>query len=240
MGNIRRPNAATLLPGALAAVPSRMQYSSRPYDFGVGQENDRCRGHRRLAILRLGPRATQPLHSTCGRYVIVESGAIHNLAELHREREAAGHRFRSTPDTKMLLFLCAADGDAMRPRLRAMLAFVILDRLAKRAFGTRAIFDIKTPHCARLGGGVPLPSHMETLLATGTVSRAPASQGRAGLWLLGSLAESPLPALLIRWSRAEAHITVNVWTASPTGVNRQKGRRNLAIVVLQSIGAPTR
>lgn len=238
MGNIRRPNAVTLLPGALAAELSRMQYSG-PYDFGVGQENDRCLGQRRLAILQLGPRATQPLHSSCGRYVIVDSGAIHNLAELRREREAAGDRFRSTPDTKMLLFLCAAYGDAMRPRLRAMLAFVIWDRLAKRAFGARALYGIKTPHCAKLGGGVPLASHMETLLATGTVSRAADPQGRAGLWLLGSLAESPLPALLIRWSRAESHISVNVWTASPSGVNRQKGRRNLAMVVLQSIGAPT-
>lgn len=198
-----------------------------------------CLGYRRLSIIDLSPRATQPMHSSCGRCVVVDSGEIYNLAELRREREAAGDRIRTTSDTAVLLSMCAADGETMLSKLRSMFAFVIWDRLAKRAFVARAPYGIKTLNYARLGGGVPLASQIKTLLATATVSRAADPQGRVGLWLLGSVSESALPASLARWSRVEFRISVNVWTARPSGVSGPKGRRNWARVVLQAIGAPT-
>lgn len=156
---------------------------------GIWQEPGVWLGHRRLAILDLDVRSNQPMHSVCGRYVIVFNGEIYNFRALRGELAATGVQFRTTSDTEVLLALFAAHGPAMLPRLRGMFAFVIWDRVARRAFAARDPYGIKPLYWTQTADGVLLASQVRALLATGQVSHAPCARGQAGFWLLGSVPE---------------------------------------------------
>ena len=160
-----------------------------PDGEGVWQEPGACLGHRRLAILDLDPRAAQPMHSACGRYVIVFNGEIYNFRALRRELEGLGESFRTTSDTEVILALFARHGAAMLPKLHGMFALAIWDRQARRAFAARDPYGIKPLYAAKADGGVMLASQVKALLATGLVSHEPDPLGQAGFWLLGSVPE---------------------------------------------------
>ncbi len=156
---------------------------------GIWHEPGVWLGHRRLAIQDLDARSNQPLHSPCGRYVIVFNGEIYNFDTLRHELAATGVLFHTTSDTEVLLALFAAHGPAMLERLRGMFAFVIWDRVARRAFAARDPYGIKPLYWSQTADGVMLASQVRALLATRQVSRAPCARGQANFWLLGSVAE---------------------------------------------------
>lgn len=60
--------------GQVARMTTRLSHRG-PDDEGVWCEGGIGLGHRRLAILELTATGAQPMHSDCGRYVIVYNGA---------------------------------------------------------------------------------------------------------------------------------------------------------------------
>lgn len=146
-------------------------------------------GHRRLAILDLDFRATQPMHSACGRYVIVFNGEIYNFRAIRDALQDQGVVFSTTSDTEVILCLFAAHGAAMLPKLHGMFALVIWDKLARRAFAARDPYGIKPLYVATTNDSVLLGSQVKALLATGLVARDPDPYGQAGFWMLGSVPE---------------------------------------------------
>jgi asparagine synthase (glutamine-hydrolysing) len=186
--------AAFSVPGAaIGALPLRAALARMrprgPDGEGVWQEDGVVLGHRRLAILDLDERAGQPMHSHCGRYVLVFNGEIYNFAALRRELEATGAAFRTSSDSEVLLHLFAREGPAMLPKLHGMFAFVIWDRLRRQGFAARDPYGIKPLYLAATDAGLLVGSQVRSLLATGLVSRAPCPQGQAGFWMLGSVPE---------------------------------------------------
>lgn len=190
-----------------------------PDGVGEWREEGVYLGHRRLAILDLDPRAAQPMHSGCGRYVIVFNGEIYNYRALRADLDARGVVFCTTSDTEVLLELFAAEGEAMLPKLHGMFAFVIWDRQARRGFAARDPYGIKPLYVATTAQGVLLASQVKALLATGLVDRTPDAVGRTGFWLMGSVPEphtgyrdiQAVPAGHCLWIEAERMTPPRCW-----------------------------
>jgi asparagine synthase (glutamine-hydrolysing) len=88
----------------------------------------------------------QPMHSACGRYVIVFNGEIYNYVELRRELEAQGVVFRTSSDTEVLLQGLIREGPSFQLRCNGMWAFGMWDRrdgtglLGRDRFGKKPLF----------------------------------------------------------------------------------------------------
>jgi len=160
-----------------------------PDGEGIWRDSGVLLGHRRLAIIDLNPCAGQPMRSADARYTIVFNGEIYNHRDLRHELEARGVVFRTASDTEVVLALFADRGPEMLPRLEGMFAFVIWDRLSRRAFAARDPYGIKPLYYAETLRGALVASQVRALLATGLVSRESDPHGQAAFWLLGSVPE---------------------------------------------------
>jgi asparagine synthase (glutamine-hydrolysing) len=93
-------------------------------------------GHRRLSIIDLSPDANQPMVGPSGA-VITFNGEIYNFAELRRDLQQEGHRFRTHGDTEVLLALYERRGERCVDDLLGMFAFAIWDPARRRLFCAR-------------------------------------------------------------------------------------------------------
>ena len=122
---------------AVAARMAQAIFHRGPDDGGVWTDDDAGLAlmHRRLAIVDLSPAGHQPMHSACGRYVIVFNGEIYNhlalraeLARINAESQWTGHS-----DTETLLAVIAHWGiEAGLQRLVGMFAFAIWDKVNRK------------------------------------------------------------------------------------------------------------
>lgn len=193
---------ASSAPGETELLATRDAMRARgPDGSGTWWTGDRrCGlGHRRLSILDLSDRASQPMKSEEGRSVVVFNGEIYNYPELRVELEAAGARFRTTSDTEALLHLYARHGAEMVHRLRGMFAFAIWDAARRGLFLARDPYGIKPLYTANDGWTFRFASQVKALLAGGQVSRDPEPAGIVGFHLFGSV---PEPFTLYRDIRA--------------------------------------
>jgi asparagine synthase (glutamine-hydrolysing) len=126
-------------------------------------------GHRRLSIIDLDPRSTQPMHA--GPLSIVYNGEIYNYRELRIALEARGCSFRTESDTEVLLASFVLDGLDCLQSLEGMFSFAIWNRdlrqltLARDRFGEkpmvyledgkRLLFASEIPPIEVLAAGSP-------------------------------------------------------------------------------------
>jgi asparagine synthase (glutamine-hydrolysing) len=146
-------------------------------------------GHRRLSIIDLSDRASQPMTSSDGRLVVVFNGEIYNYPQLRTELETDGARFRTTSDTEALLHLYARHGAEMVHRLRGMFAFAIWDQARRGLFLARDPYGIKPLYTANDGWTFRFASQVKALVAGGHISRDPEPAGLVGFHLFGSVPE---------------------------------------------------
>jgi asparagine synthase (glutamine-hydrolysing) len=144
---------------------------------------------RRLAILDLSEAGSQPMASGDGRFHIVINGEIYNFAELRRELEDKGVRFRSHSDTEVVLALYAREGAAMLGRLRGMYGLALWDDREKTLLLARDPLGIKPLYLAVEGGCLRFASQVKALEAGGAVSREVDPASVAGFLLWGSVPE---------------------------------------------------
>jgi len=146
-------------------------------------------GHRRLSILDLEDRASQPMVSRCGRYRIVFNGEIYNFRSLRQRIEQHGVPLRTTSDTEVILEGFILWGERFLSELHGMFAFVIWDQEQGRGFAARDPYGIKPLYYGRFDRGLIFASQVKAILDTNMVSRDPCDEGQAGFWLLGSVPE---------------------------------------------------
>lgn len=123
-------------------------------------------GHTRLAILDLTPAGQQPMHSACGRLVIVFNGEIYNHLDLRREleRAQAAPEWRGHSDTETLLAGFVAWGvEATLKRCVGMFALALWDRSERTLSLARDRFGEKPLYWGRVGGALAFASELKAL-----------------------------------------------------------------------------
>jgi len=133
--------------------------------------------HKRLSIIDVAL-SHEPLQYANGRYVLTFNGEIYNYLELREElAREFGAEFATNGDGEAIVAGYHYWGEQVLDRLRGMFAFVIWDRLERRAFGARDPFGIKPMHYLETAAGLYLASEKKALLPFA----ASATAGDAGV-----------------------------------------------------------
>jgi asparagine synthase (glutamine-hydrolysing) len=144
-----------------------------PDDAGCLVDGPVALAHRRLAIIDLSPGGHQPMASRDERAWLVFNGEIYNYRELRAELEVAGHTFRSSSDTEVLIAAYTEWHTGMLDRLNGMFAFAIWDRERGTALLVRDRFGVKPLYYTVAGGRFRFASEIKALLADPDVVRRP-------------------------------------------------------------------
>lgn len=134
-----------------------------PDDAGTHIEGGVGLGARRLSILDLSPRGHMPMANDDETLWLTYNGEVYNFAELRRELEARGRRFRSDSDTEVVLRAYEEWGEACVERLAGMFAFALWDRPRRRLFAARDRLGVKPLFFAHEGSRLVFASEIHGL-----------------------------------------------------------------------------
>ncbi len=128
-------------------------------------------GHRRLSIIDLSAKGTQPMVDAKLGLTIAFNGCIYNYAELRSELATKGYEFFSNSDTETILKAYHAWGPAAVERFNGMFAFAIYERDSGRVVLARDRLGIKPLYTAQSPDGKMLrfASSLPALLKAGDV-----------------------------------------------------------------------
>jgi asparagine synthase (glutamine-hydrolysing) len=138
------------------------QYISGPVAFG----------HRRLAVIDLSERSSQPMVDSTLNLVLVFNGTIYNYPELREELRARGYRFFSDGDSEVILKAWAEWGEECPQHLQGVFAFAIWDVRKQQLFLARDRFGIKPLYYSITSAGVRFASTSQALIAAGGLDDA--------------------------------------------------------------------
>ncbi len=122
-------------------------------------------GHRRLAIIDLSHKSSQPMVDAESGLALVFNGTIYNHPELREQLKARGHHFFSNGDTEVILKAYAEWGEDAPKHLLGMFAFVIWDMQQKKLFMARDRMGIKPLYYAADAHSVRFASNTQALLS---------------------------------------------------------------------------
>ncbi|GAB2659780.1 N-acetylglutaminylglutamine amidotransferase [Gordonia jinhuaensis] len=154
--------------GAVAAMNAGMARRG-PDGSGVYVHAAVALGHRRLKIIDLSERGSQPMVDAALGLAMVFNGCIYNYKELREELEGKGYRFFSHADSEVILKAYHAWGTSCVDHLMGMFAFVILNTdtgevtMARDRLGIKPLYLSQTPSRLRFA------SSIQALLAGGGV-----------------------------------------------------------------------
>jgi asparagine synthase (glutamine-hydrolysing) len=164
-----------------------------PDQQGIYCSPDIALGAVRLQVIDIDG-GEQPFRTEDGRTTIVYNGEIYNFAEIRRELEARGHRFRSLCDTEVALRAFIEWDTACFARFRGMFAMAIWSETTKRLVLARDRIGIKPLYTRRIGRDIVFGSELKALFAHPKVTR---TLDHAGLQDFLSLNYVPAPRTLI-------------------------------------------
>lgn len=121
-------------------------------------------GHNRLSIIDLSVEANQPMHSNCGRYVVVFNGEIYNYIEIKKDLE--NHFvFETQSDTEVLLSAYIHWGKTFLDKLNGMFSIAIWDKNEQKLFIARDRFGVKPFYFYKNEEQFVFASEIKTLFA---------------------------------------------------------------------------
>ena len=113
-----------------------------PDGQGVHVQGPVALGHRRLSIIDLVT-GSQPMTNEDGQVWVTYNGELYNFAELRNELKSAGHTFRTSSDTEVIVHAWEEWGEACVERFRGMFVFAIADYRRRVLFMARDHLGIK-------------------------------------------------------------------------------------------------
>lgn len=136
----------------------------------VWNDDSICLGHNRLSIIDLSTHAHQPMHSSCGTYVVVFNGEIYNYLELKKQL-AAYYTFKTSSDTEVLLAAYIVWGQHLLEQLNGMFSFAIWNKKEKTLFAARDRFGVKPFYYTVFQNQFYFSSEIKTLFAANVPKR---------------------------------------------------------------------
>ena len=136
-----------------------------PDSAGSYAEANTAMGHRRLAIIDLSDKASQPMVDQERGLSLVFNGTIYNYPELRETLIARGHNFASSGDTEVILKAYAEWGIDCLQRLHGMFAFAIRDHRNGRLILVRDRVGIKPLYYTRNERRLLFASSTQALLS---------------------------------------------------------------------------
>lgn len=144
-------------------------------------------GHRRLSIIDLAG-GSQPMSNEDDTVWITYNGEIYNHAELRKELEARGHRYRTHSDTETIVHAYEEWGPDCVKRLRGMFAFVIWDSKKRELFAVRDRMGIKPFYYAATDDTLLCASEIKGIVSSGVHPAKINAQGVPEFVTLGYIA----------------------------------------------------
>ena len=112
-----------------------------PDGGGIFLDENISLGHRRLAIIDLSDKASQPMKSADGRFVITYNGELYNFKEI--KKELLEFNFKSDSDTEVVLYSFIKWGEDALKKFNGIFSFAIWDKQKKELFLARDQSGVK-------------------------------------------------------------------------------------------------
>ncbi len=151
--------------GAIAAMNDVMAPRG-PDGAGVVAHGPVGFGHRRLSIIDLSPRGSQPMTDSHLGLTAVFNGCIYNYRELRAELERDGYRFFSTADTEVVLKAFHRWGARCVDRFHGMFAYAVHDTDSGVVTLARDRLGIKPLYLAQSGRRLRFASSLRALVVS--------------------------------------------------------------------------
>ena len=132
--------------------------------FWINDNSDVGFGHRRLSIIELSDKGSQPMQIDNNNYVITFNGEIYNYIELRKELESLGIVCKTGTDTEVLIKAYKLWGEDCLSKLDGMFAFAIWDEYKQEMFCARDRFGEKPFFFTRQNGALYFASEIKALL----------------------------------------------------------------------------
>lgn len=129
-------------------------------------------GHRRLSIIDLTDKGSQPMSINGSNYWIVYNGEIYNHVEIKKYLQKKGYKFQSNCDTEVILHSYVEWGENCVEKFNGMWAFTIYDRKKNFLFCSRDRFGIKPFHYFKNNDFFVFSSEIKQLLNFKFVNKA--------------------------------------------------------------------
>lgn len=121
--------------------------------------------HRRLSVIDLSEKSSQPLVDYTHDNVLVFNGTIYNYPALRKQLQRLGHNFVSSGDSEVILKAYAEWGVQCLQHLHGMFAFAIWDKRQQRVFVARDRMGIKPLYYSHNSSRLLFASTTQAILA---------------------------------------------------------------------------
>jgi len=156
-----------------------------PDGQGVYTDQEFGIGHRRLSVIDILDRSSQPMQTKNGEWTLSYNGEVYNYLELKEDLKSQGYQFSTTSDTEVLLAAFSKWGLKSLLRLNGMYAFAIWHQPTRTLTLVRDRLGIKPLYYSLTEQGVAFASEIKSLLKLTEVNIEPNHKMLDGYMSLG-------------------------------------------------------